>query len=219
MHTALRCLLPGLLLVLFCAVTGCDRSVPEPEAPKEDALESADQSTGQSAETADDQGSVAWVPEIMGEYPIGEYDNYTETGDLEAISKRGQLRILVDIANTQSLHRAATRQDIEIDQVKRLAERLDLEPVVLYADSFTQLIELLRSGQADIIANDMAITEERRQLVDFSTPVSHPGWCLFRKAASPPSGRTTDCREKPSGSPPAPSSRKKPGSLPASTLT
>ncbi|WP_237058197.1 hypothetical protein [Microbulbifer sediminum] len=86
---------------------------------------------------------AAWSPETTGEYPIGAYDNYIETGDLDAIRKRGKLGILVDVTNTDSLHRAATPQDIEIERAKRKAEILGLEPVVLYAESFDQLIPML----------------------------------------------------------------------------
>ncbi len=115
---------------------------------------------------------AAWSPETTGEYPIGAYDNYIETGDLDAIRKRGKLRILVDITNTDSLHRAATPQDIEIERAKRKAEILGLEPVVLYAESFDQLIPMLIEGKGDIIANNMVPTSERRELIDFSIPIA-----------------------------------------------
>ncbi|WP_295802273.1 transporter substrate-binding domain-containing protein, partial [uncultured Microbulbifer sp.] len=114
-----------------------------------------------------------WAPETTGEYPIHAYPNYTETGDLAAIKERGKLRILVDISNTDSLHRSATLQDIEIDETKRLAESLGLEPVVLYANNFDQLIPLLEKGEGDIIANNLIITEARKQEIDFSVPTAN----------------------------------------------
>ncbi|MBB3063711.1 transporter substrate-binding domain-containing protein [Microbulbifer rhizosphaerae] len=134
-----------LLIALLCIATGCER---DQEAGKKD-------------------GEVS----VMGEYPVDAYDNYTETGDLDAIKRRGRLRILVDFG-TRSLHRSATRQAIEIEQAIRLARHLGLKPVVLYANSSDDLIPLLNAGKGDIIANNFTITEERQRLVDFSTPMA-----------------------------------------------
>ncbi|MFC6980792.1 hypothetical protein [Microbulbifer taiwanensis] len=54
-------------------------------------------------EKRDKKAAAEWTPEVEGEYPIKAYDNFTETGDLDAIKNHGKLRILVDIATTQSL--------------------------------------------------------------------------------------------------------------------
>lgn len=147
MSPAPRILCP-LLTALLCIATGCDRT------RETDGDEKADR-----------------VPETMGEYPIDAYDNYIETGDLDAIERRGKLRILVDFG-TRSLHRAATRQDIELGMIKRFARHLKLEPVVLYVDGFEQLIPMLNAGKGDIIADNFTITEKRKLLVNFSTPMA-----------------------------------------------
>ncbi|WP_239692460.1 transporter substrate-binding domain-containing protein, partial [Microbulbifer mangrovi] len=114
-----------------------------------------------------------WPPETSGEYPINAYRNYTESGDLSQIRNHGKLRILVDISNTDSLHREATQQDIELSEAKRMAEHIGLEPVVLYAHNFDQLVPLLEAGKGDIIANNMVVTDARRQEVDFSIPTAN----------------------------------------------
>lgn len=164
MPTALRRLFVPLLILLLTLTAGC------PRAPDEHASKRAGEVlSGKWQERGEDRRSE-WVPEVQGEYPLSAFRNWTETGDLGAIKRRGKLRILVDISNVETLPRAATQQDIEIDQARRLAERLGLEPVVLYVDSFDQLIPLLIEGKGDIIANDLTITPERQQLVDFSLP-------------------------------------------------
>ncbi|AOS96988.1 Membrane-bound lytic murein transglycosylase F precursor [Microbulbifer aggregans] len=127
--------------------------------------------TGSAAKKDDLRPEALWAPDTTGEYPIGAYNNYIEKGDLDAIKKRGKLRILVDIANTDSLHRAATQQDIEIELAKHKAELLGLEPVVLYAENFDQLIPMLVEGKGDIIANNLVPTAERAKLIDFSNPI------------------------------------------------
>ncbi|WOX04163.1 MltF family protein [Microbulbifer pacificus] len=126
-----------------------------------------------------------WAPDTTGEYPIGAYNNYIEKGDLDAIRKRGKLRILADIANTDSLHRAATQQDIEIELAKQKAEILGLEPVVLYAENFDQLIPLLIEGKGDIIANNLVPTPERAALIDFSNPMGKTHDTLISQKDTP----------------------------------
>ncbi|AQQ69113.1 transglycosylase [Microbulbifer agarilyticus] len=127
--------------------------------------------TGKAAQKGDLRPSAVWDPDTTAEYPIGAFNNYIETGDLNAIKKRGMLRILIDIANTDSLHRAATQQDIEIELARRKAEKLGLEPVVLFVENFDRLIPLLIEGKGDIIANNLVPTRERAELIDFSKTV------------------------------------------------
>ncbi|HEY8570688.1 transporter substrate-binding domain-containing protein, partial [Microbulbifer sp.] len=113
------------------------------------------------------------------------YNNYIEKGDLDAIRRRGKLRILVDIANTDSLHRAATQQDIEIELAKQKAEIVGLEPVVLFTENFDQLIPLLLEGKGDIIANSLVPTQERAMLIDFSVPIGKTHDTLVSRKDTP----------------------------------
>ncbi|QKX17416.1 transporter substrate-binding domain-containing protein [Microbulbifer sp. YPW1] len=143
-----------------------------------------------------DPGSSSLTPELAGEFPIDKIENYTETGDLDAIQRHGKLRILVDIGTIASLHRAATRQDLEIDQARRLAERLGLEPVVLYVNNFAQLIDYLNEGKGDIIANDLVITDERKKIIDFSIPVANTHLVLVSHKDAPDIDKNTDLKGK-----------------------
>nr|WP_010132639.1 transporter substrate-binding domain-containing protein [Microbulbifer agarilyticus] len=137
------------------------------------------------ADKGDLRPEANWRPETSGEYPINAYKNYEETGDLEAIKKRGILRILVDISNVDTLHREATQQDIELEEAKRFARGLGLEPVVLYAENFDQLMPLLNSGKGDIIANNMVITDARKEIVNFSTPTDDTQLILVSRTDVP----------------------------------
>ena len=141
------------------------------ETEEQKTREFDDEFAGHAATKNELRPEALWAPDTTDEYPIGAYKNYIEKGDLDALKKRGKLRILVDGANTDSLHRAATQQDVEIELAKHKAELLGLQPVVLYADNFDQLIPLLREGKGDVIANALVPTPERRQLIDFSIPV------------------------------------------------
>lgn len=102
--------------------------------------------------------------------PIELYDNYIETGDLDAVVKRGKLRLLVDPSRSAAIHRKTTQQDVELEQARLLARRLGIELVVLEVPTFADLIPMLEAGHGDLIANNLLITRERQQRVDFSLP-------------------------------------------------
>ncbi|MFC6980793.1 transporter substrate-binding domain-containing protein [Microbulbifer taiwanensis] len=68
---------------------------------------------------------------------------------------------------------------------KRFAHYLGLEPVVLYVDSFDELIPQLNAGKGDLIANNLTITEARKQLVDFSTPMTTTRLVLVSRRDQP----------------------------------
>ena len=167
--------LAPLLLTLS---TGCDRSEKTSyEAPEKQ------QSAQQESSAPDNQGS--WSPELMGEYPIETFDNFTETGDLPALRKRGQLRLLVDPSRSSALRREATQQDIEIEQAREMARQLGLELVVLRVSKFNELIPTLLAGKGDIIANNLLITDERQQRVEFSLPTAETRQVLVSAADTP----------------------------------
>ena len=50
---------------------------------------------------------------------------------------------------------------------KRIADKLDLEPVAVKME-FSGLVEALKNGQIDLICAGMTATDERRQSIDFS---------------------------------------------------
>ncbi|QKX17415.1 transporter substrate-binding domain-containing protein [Microbulbifer sp. YPW1] len=167
-------------------------------------IEAADQAIDTSEEEpamrpatkGDLRPEANWPPETSGEYPINAYRNYTESGDLSQIRKHGKLRILVDISNTDSLHREATQQDIELSEAKRMAEHIGLEPVVLYAHNFDQLVPLLEAGKGDIIANNMVVTDARKQEVDFSIPTANTELVLVSRNNVKPVTESTDYKGK-----------------------
>ncbi len=206
-----RCAVIFLTFALAWMATGCDKQAPAvPDKGESEATATAnnDQDTGDRAEenpaNPDDEkislltdpDSPVMSPELAGEYPIDKIKNYDEKGDLSAIAKHGKLRILVDIGNIASLHRAATRQDLEIDQARRLAARLGLDPVVLHVNNFSQLIEYLVQGKGDIIANDLVITDERKALIDFSTPVANTRLVLVSHNDTPDIDKQPDLKGK-----------------------
>ncbi|WP_250461939.1 transporter substrate-binding domain-containing protein [Microbulbifer litoralis] len=101
-----------------------------------------------------------------------DYTGYIETGDLKEIRKRGTIRYVNLVGPREdALPRAAVVTKRHFDLANRLAKRLKLEPQWIQVHSITRAIELIRSGRADIMADNFSVTEARRELIDFSTPI------------------------------------------------
>ena len=203
-----------LLLSILCSSWGCEKELTDsrqPSQPAEKAGQSSPQqekaqvdadtskvtkTTLQPARKGDLRREADWPPETTGEYPIANYPNYKELGDLEAIREQGKLRILVDVSNTDSLHRKLTELDIELEEARRFAKNLGLTPVVLYADNFDELIPALVAGKGDLIANNVVNTEERRALVEFSIPITETRLSIVTRKDQPKIKKPTDLKGK-----------------------
>lgn len=73
---------------------------------------------------------------------------------------------------------------ISVEIAKALGEYLD-RPVRIENIAWTGLIPSLQTGKADIIISSMTITEERKEVVDFSDPYITSGLTLLIAADSP----------------------------------
>lgn len=176
-----------VLTVLLLAVPGCER--PGSEAPSDIDPGGTKPPDSAAGPTVDDVGGREVTP-------LELFDNYIETGDLPGIKKRGKLRLLVDPSRTAALPRQATQQDVEIEQARRMAQQLDLDLVVLQVETFEELIQRLNAGEGDLIANNLLITEERQQLVDFSDPTAETKVVLVSAAKTSEVGKGDALRGK-----------------------
>ena len=100
-------------------------------------------------------------------------DTYTETGDLNRIKSHGQLRILTRKQVQTWLPREGEAFDQELHSAIQFAFTLKLEPVLIYINHFEDLLPALQQGRGDIIAANLSITENRKQQIDFSVPLTH----------------------------------------------
>jgi len=99
--------------------------------------------------------------------------NYTETGDLESLRERGQLRLLAPrFDEEQALVREGVPLQEFREQAEILAQSLGLTPRWVYADSTDDLDDMLNAGLADLIVTNYTVTESRQEKVDFCTPVA-----------------------------------------------
>lgn len=108
-----------------------------------------------------------------------------ETGDLAEIRQRGVLRILSPtdpIAPPETLPRIASALQAQFDIAADFAHSLSLEPVHVRVPSFALMVPMLLSGEADLIASNLTITDDRREFVDFSTPFDEVSFQIITRS-------------------------------------
>lgn len=88
--------------------------------------------------------------------------------DLEEINVEGKLRALVAYSATGYFLYKGQPLGYEYELLKRLASRLGLQLEIRVATDLDQMLEILRSGQVDLVAHGLAITQERQEEVAFS---------------------------------------------------
>jgi membrane-bound lytic murein transglycosylase F len=113
-----------------------------------------------------------------------------DAGDLDAVVKRGALRVLVFGDDEPFLPRAGApplASDLELAQA--LAENLHVAAEPVRVDRFDDLVPMLLAGKGDVIAARLTVTAARKKLVAFSRPTAVVSELLIgrRGAANPKS--------------------------------
>lgn len=101
------------------------------------------------------------------------FSNYTETGDMPALSERGTLRVLVHHSDDEPLPRNDYPIGIHREWLKRFAQEQGLEPIEIAVDDFDQLIPALEEGRGDVIAANLTVLQSRKKKVRFTVPLDH----------------------------------------------
>ncbi|WP_299591879.1 transporter substrate-binding domain-containing protein [uncultured Microbulbifer sp.] len=145
---AQKCL-PAFVITICALLFGCDTR----QDPKRD-------------------GSAKAPHEFLTERDT-RFENYTESGDLKALKKRGVIRF-VTLAATEDdiLPRATIVGQLHNELATDLAKTLKLTPHWLAAASPEQALEMIQSGRADIFTGNLARTEERAKNFDLSETIS-----------------------------------------------
>lgn len=100
-------------------------------------------------------------------------ESYIERGDLAAIKKQDQLRILVMPMDERWLPRKGSSFSDEQEMAVKLAEELGLKAVFVHVKNFEDLIPELNRGRGDVIAANLTITDSRKELIQFTVPLAH----------------------------------------------
>ncbi|ANQ48374.1 transporter substrate-binding domain-containing protein [Flammeovirga sp. MY04] len=91
--------------------------------------------------------------------------------DLEDIKKRGKLIALTAYSSTSYYLYKGQTMGYEFELLKRLAEDLEVDLKVIVKTNTDSLRNALLKGEGDIIAYGLAITKDRQEIVDFTSPL------------------------------------------------
>lgn len=107
-------------------------------------------------------------------------------GDLDAIKKRGSLRMLTrNNAISYFLHKGQ-QQGFDYELLKLFAKEQGLRLDVVVPPEASDLIPWLLAGKGDVIAAQLTITDARKRDVAFSEPYLFADEVLVQKAGTPP---------------------------------
>jgi membrane-bound lytic murein transglycosylase F len=107
---------------------------------------------------------------FLVERALTGYKDRAVHADLDAIRKRGALRVLTrNSSTTYFLHRGE-ELGFEYELVREFARSLGVRLELVIPPSREALSDYLRQGKGDLIAAGLAVTPERRQEFAFTTP-------------------------------------------------
>lgn len=123
-------------------------------------------------------------PDTVGEDgAVAVYKGKPYLGTLATIREKGFVRIITPGKEFAALPRSGNVLSFEQDVARAHAARLGVKPSYVYVESYDSIIPWLAGGRADVAVASLTATEERRQQVDFSTPLGHVREMLVGKAA------------------------------------
>lgn len=93
--------------------------------------------------------------------------------DLDSILDRGTLRVITENTSTSYFLYRGQPMGFDYDLLKAFAGQLGVELEVIIKHSPSEMFEALDSGEGDVIACNLTITEARQKHMLFSDPVDH----------------------------------------------
>lgn len=103
------------------------------------------------------------------------------TLDLEEIKKRGFIRAVVDNSSTSYYIYRGRRMGYEFELLRNLASSLGVRLHLIIKSEIEEAFILLNNGQADIIAMNLEISEERKKYANFSVPLGEVSTVLVQR--------------------------------------
>jgi membrane-bound lytic murein transglycosylase F len=91
---------------------------------------------------------------------------------LSEIQERGELRVLTRYGLTSYYIQGEQQAGFEYDLAQRFAEKLGVKLKIIIPNSLSEMLRMIREGQADIAAAGLTVTEPRKESLRFG-PVYH----------------------------------------------
>ncbi len=101
--------------------------------------------------------------------------------DLEKIKEKGKITVLTDYSSTDYFIYRGQPMGFQYEMLQQLANHLSVRLEVRVSRSLQESFELLSTGEADLIAQNLAVTKERLQRVDFTVPLVQSRQVLIQR--------------------------------------
>ncbi len=99
-------------------------------------------------------------------------ENAPKADDLPNIRKNGELKILMTASEElDALPRRVSPRDYDRGLLMCVAERLALRLKFVFKERFEDLIPALLAGEGDVIADNLAIYEDRAKIISYTMPI------------------------------------------------
>ena len=106
------------------------------------------------------------------EVSLTRHTRYRYTADLEGIKRRGVLRMLTRNSSATYFIARGAQRGFQFELMEAFARSLGVRLAVVVPPSRTALIEALLTGEGDVIAAGMSMTDARAERVRFTTPLT-----------------------------------------------
>lgn len=171
----------GIILLLLGGCDQRDNKNPSTEA--------------QTQKLAAAQSTESKTPPRKSKHSDYDFKNYTETGDLKALKKRGIIRFVGLVADEDDmLPRSTIITQRHFDLAMALADHLGLEPRWIQTDTPEHALALVRDGKADIVAGNLTRTEEREKNFNLSITMITSQQVLIAGKGSPEIQKISDLK-------------------------
>lgn len=101
--------------------------------------------------------------------------------DLPAIKERGVLNAIVDNSATSYFIYKGRPMGYEYDMLKWLADYLKVDLKIIIKNDIAEALKMLNEGKGDVVAFNLTITKDRKQYVDFTSPLYYARQVLVQK--------------------------------------
>lgn len=91
--------------------------------------------------------------------------------DLEDIKEKGKITVLTDYSSTDYFIYRGQPMGFQYEMLQQLANHLSVRLEVRVSRSLNESFAMLQNGEADLIAQNLTITKNRLQNVDFTVPL------------------------------------------------
>ncbi len=108
---------------------------------------------------------------FIGKQDTEGYNPTIQSHDLSAIKRRGKLVALTDNSSTSFYIYKGDSLGYEYEQLLAFAKSIGVRLEMVVAKNMDTIFDQLNSGEVDIIAANLTVTQERSALVTFSDPL------------------------------------------------